>query len=346
MSNSSTWGRQAGSYQQKAVMQYRIQNKAGMLAEIYNLGGIISKIMVRGKDGEFRNVVFGFDDFRNYIPNLDHHIGSIVGRYANRIGGASFVIDGHRFQLAANEGQNILHGGKNNLSKRFWEVEELAENKITLTITSADGDQGFPGELHVRVDITVSELNELILQYEARSSKGTHVCFTQHGYFNLAGSPSSVLNHYVWVNADKITETDKLQIPTGNFLTVKKTGYDLTKPISIKEIIQKNPEGLDNNFVLNNFEEESNTPRKAAGLYEPDSGILMEVFTTEPGLQVYTANHLHKIVSPFGIPNFPAICLEAQHFPDSPNKPQFPSTLLMPNQNYKQETRYNFSIKE
>jgi len=317
-----------------------------MEAHILNLGGILSKLLVPGRDGKLRNVVFGFDHFSNYVPNLDHHIGSLVGRYANRIGGAAFSINGQRFQLAANEGKNILHGGNNNLSGRFWNATAIDDHLLRLQIESPDGDEGFPGKLDVQVTIAVTDNNELSLQYEAISSRPTHVCFTQHAYFNLSGSPSNVLNHDVWVDAACITETDNQHIPTGNYISVKGTAYNLTKPIAIKDIIQKIPEGLDDNFVLRNDDDASFKTRKVAGLYDPDSGILMEVHTSEPGLQVYTANHLHKIISPFAIPLFPAICLEAQHFPDSPNKPQFPSTLLLPDQIYRQNTRYGFSIKK
>lgn len=339
-------GVRLGNYQGKPVMRFTIQNKNGMVADVLNIGGIISRLVVPCRHTGFRDVVFGFSDFLNYIPNLDHHIGSIVGRYANRIGGAAFSINGHRYALAANEGNNILHGGKDNLSKRFWKLSDLGENKLTLTILSPDGDQGFPGDLTVRVTFTVSDDNALVLQYEATSTKPTPVCFTQHGYFNLYGSPTSVLDHYVWVDADFITETDNENIPTGKLLPVKDSGYDLGKPVLVKDIIRQLPSGLDNNYVLKQYQEGNYALHKAAGLFEPESGIWMEVFTTEPGMQVYTANHLHKILSPYPIPPFPAICLEAQHFPDSPNKPQFPSTLLLPGQVYRQETRYCFSIKE
>lgn len=344
MANSGIQVEQDGTYQQQPVMRCRIQNKTGMCAEVYNMGGIISKLMVPDKNQQLRNVVFGFDDFQNYLPNLDHHIGSIVGRYANRIGGAAFRIDGHRYVLAANEGNNILHGGKDNLSRRFWDMEVLGNNSLTLSIVSPDGDQGFPGTLKVKVTLTVSDDQELILQYAATSSKSTHVCFTQHGYFNLKGSPSSVLEHSVWVNADALTETDQQQIPTGKYVPVSGSVYDLRQPVQIKNIIKNIPEGLDNNFVLNNYSVGKYAIQKAAALSDPDSGILMELFTSEPGLQLYTANHLHKIESPFPIPHFPAICLEAQHFPDSPNKPNFPSTLLLPGETYSQETRYRFSL--
>jgi len=333
-----------GSYQHKEVVRYTIRNNYGMEACILNVGGIMSKLMVPDKHGEPGNVVFGFDHFSDYFPNLDHHIGSIVGRYANRIGGASFVIDGKKYFLTPNEGKNTLHGGKENLSKQCWNIASHTYNEMVLNIESPDGDNGFPGKLELKVTISLSDENELILRYDAVSSKDTHVCFTQHSYFNLTGKKDHILDHQLWVNASKITETDNQNIPTGNFTDIASTPYDFEHPRKLDEVLGELPQGIDNNYVINGYINNHIKLNKAAELIHPATGRKMEVFTTEPGLQIYTAQHLHHIQSPYPISKFPAICLEAQHFPDSPNKPEFPSTLLRSTDRYFQETRYRFSI--
>jgi aldose 1-epimerase len=345
MDINSFKGEEIAVYKDRPVLRFTIKNHHGLEVHVLNFGGIITKILAPDRQGTRRNVVFGFDHFEDYLPNLDHHLGCLVGRYANRIGGAAFTINGTHYQLTANENNNMLHGGKDNFSKRFWEVEQREENRIKLSIKSPDADNGFPGNLQLDVDMTVTDENELIFDYTASSDKDTYAGFTQHSYFNLSGASRDVLSHFLSVNADFITETDQQLIPTGVLKDLSNTAFDLRMPKRIEEIIQQIPEGLDDNFVLNEFDEKNFSLNKAAELYDANSGRLMEVFTTEPGLQIYTANHLHKIEGDFLVPKFPAICMEAQHFPDSPNKPEFPSTLLRKGETYRQKTVYRFSVK-
>lgn len=338
-------GEEIATYNGKPVLRFTIKNHHGLEVQLLNFGGIVTKILAPDRQGTRRNVVFGFDRFEDYLPNLDHHIGCLVGRYANRIGGSSFTIDEHTYQLTANENENMLHGGKDNFSKRFWEVEQDDDSKLVLKIKSPDGDNGFPGNLELNVVVSVNDENELCFNYSAVSDKDTHACFTQHSYFNLSGARKDVLSHFLSVDADYVTENNNQLIPTGNKKDVTGTAFDLRVPKRIEEVIEKMPEGLDDNFVLNGYNENDFALKKVAELYDANSGRLMEVLTTEPGLQIYTANHLHKIEGDFLIPKFPAICLEAQHFPDSPNKPNFPSTLLKKGEVYRQQTSYRFTVK-
>lgn len=333
----------------RIVKRFTLKNKNGVAVKVVNWGVTITEIYTPDKNGRLTNVVVGFDDCEKVVngPTL----GAVIGRFANRISGARFSIDGIEYKLAANSGTNHIHGGRRGFDRVLWDALPLPLEKdraaVRFTYLSKDGEEGYPGNLTVNVTITLTDDNELYLLYEARTDKPTVVNLTNHSYFNLAGF-GEVLNHELLINADKYTPSDSQLIPTGEILPVKGTALDFTTPHKIGERIQQfipRPGGYDHNFVLRR---EGKPPYFAARLVEPNSGRIMEVYTTQPGLQIYTANHFNgKIVGAGGIafPRHGAICFETQHYPDSPNKPGFPSTVLRPGEKFEQLTIFKFLAK-
>lgn len=337
-----------GSVDGQDIIQYTLSNPAGMEVKIINYGGTLTSIMVPDSSGQWGDVLLGFDSLPGYLQKENPYIGCLVGRYANRIANGKFIVNGKAYQLPLNNNGNSLHGGEKGFSRVVWTAKPLPEtNSVQLNYHSKDGEEGYPGSLDVQVTYTVTNINELKIDYLATTDKGTPVNLTNHAYFNLsAGKDSTVLGHTLTVNADRYTVVNDKQIPTGALDAVKGTPMDLTSPVVIKTNIDKVPGGYDHNFALRRSA--SDGPELAATLYHEGSGRRLEVFTTEPGLQVYTGNFLDgSLTGKYGrkYVKHSGICLEAQHFPDSPNHPSFPSTLLRPGEKYRQTTIYKFSTK-
>jgi aldose 1-epimerase len=271
----------------------------------------------------------------------------LIGRYANRIANAKFILEGKPYTLAANNNGNSLHGGNKGFDKVLWTTEKISDSSLKLTYQSKAGEEGYPGNLNAEVVYTLTSDNSIKIDYTATTNKSTPVNLTNHSYFNLsAGNDSTILQHQLLINADKYTPVNDLLIPTGQVADVKNTPMDFTMAKEIGKDIEKVKGGYDHNWVLN---KKGNDLEKVASLYDPASGRMMEVYTTEPGLQFYSGNFLDGTLG-FTLQNkkyvrHAALCLEAQHFPDSPNQPKFPNTILKPGETYKQTTVYKFSTK-
>jgi aldose 1-epimerase len=346
---SQALGTQGG----RPVTLYTLTNSHGVEIKAMNYGGIILSIRVPDRKGQFADIVLGHETMEGYVPNPPY-IGAVVGRYANRIAGGAFTLGGKTYNLPKNNGPNTLHGGTDKtFDKVVWEVEPLkGKSGVAFTYLSKDGDDGFPGNVKVKVTYTLTDDNELVIDYEATTDKSTPINLSQHSYFNLAGEGTGdILNHEVMINADRFTPVDKNLIPTGELRPVKGTPLDFTTSTRVGARIDDNYDqlvlghGYDHNWVIN---------RKGEGLilaarvYEPTSGRVMEVSTTQPGVQFYTGNFLdgtvtgkqgHVYKRRYGL------CLETQHFPDSPNQPDFPSTILKPGETFKSRTVFKFSTK-
>lgn len=336
-----------------AVDLYTITNSHGLEVRTINFGGIIVSLKVPDKSGALADVVLGFDDLQGYLENKPY-FGAIVGRYANRIANGKFVLDGVEYHLAKNNGPNSLHGGLKGFNKVLWHAEPFSNKQgagVIYTYTSPDGEEGYPGNLKTKVTYTLTNQNELEVDYEATTDKATPINLTQHSYFNLAGEGSGdVLNHVLMLKADRFTPVDKNLIPTGELRAVKGTPLDFTTPTAIGARINDDYEqlviagGYDHNYVVNR---KSNDLVLAARVSEPKSGRTLEVYTTQPGIQLYTGNFLDGIKGKHGhaYQKRDAFCLETQHFPDSPNHPEFPSTILRPGQTFHSRTVFKFSAK-
>ena len=341
-----------GNYYNFPVTEYTLRNIQGMQVSILDYGGTISKLMVPDRNGNMDDVVLGFVTFSGYLQKNDPYIGSLVGRYANRIANAKFTIDGKTYTLAANDHGNSLHGGNVGFDKVMWTVEKIGDSSLRLTYKSKDGEEGYPGNLNVQVIYTLGFDNSLKLDYTATTDKATPVNLTNHSYFNLsAGKDTTILNHQLQLNADKYTPVNDKLIPTGEIADVKGTAMDFTTAKAIGKDIQNVKGGYDHNWILNQSGNDPDSYReeKAAAVYEPKSGRYMEVFTTEPAIQFYSGNFLNGTLqlTKKGQPyiQHAGLCLETQHYPDSPNEPSFPNTILKPGETYRQTTVYKFSVK-
>jgi aldose 1-epimerase len=327
---------------------YTLTNKNGVEVKITNYGATVTSWVTPDKNGNKSNVVLGFDSLSGYLAKPPY-FGAIVGRYGNRIGKAQFTIDGATYKLAANNGKNNLHGGNKGFDKVVWDATPSSDNTSSLTLTylSKDGEEGFPGNLKTTVKYTLTGDDELLIQYDAETDKATPVNLTNHSYFNLTGDVSNtVLNHSVWIDADRFTPVDNGLIPTGELKSVKGTPFDFTSPRKIGDRIDSITGGYDHNWVLNN---QANSLKLVAYATDSLSGRKLEVFTTEPGLQFYTGNFLDGSIKNRdgkSIPKQGAFCMETQHYPDSPNKPEFPSTILKPGDKYHTETKYKVSVSK
>lgn len=334
---------------------FTLTNEQGTEIKITNYGGIITSLKVADKNGEMEDVVLGFDDLDGYLQEGVPYFGAIIGRYGNRIADAQFELDGETYQLAANDGPNHLHGGEQGFDKRLWDAESF-ENEdgsgVRLQYLSEDGEEGYPGNLSVEVIYTLTEDDELKIDYTATTDKATVVNLTNHSYFNLAGyDHGTILDHRVMINADEFLPVNETLIPTGEFRSVEDTPFDFTEPTLVGRRINADNEqiargqGYDHCWVLNG---EAGEMKLAATVHEPASGRFMEVFTTEPGIQFYTGNFLDGTLSGKGAAysHRSGLCLETQHFPDSPNQPDFPSTVLQPGETYSTQTTYKFSVKD
>ena len=322
-----------------------------MVASLTNYGGRIVSLLVPDSSGKLVDVVVGFDRVSDYVTSTEPYFGATIGRYGNRIAKGSFVIDGKTYQSSINNAPNMLHGGKMGFQNVVWDAEQTNDQTLVLTYLSKDMEEGFPGNLKVKVTYTLTDDNELKIDYEATTDKITVVNLTNHAFFNLNGEGSgNILNHTLEVNADKYTPVDATLIPTGKILPVDGTPFDFRKMVAIGKRINeeneqlKNGLGYDHNFVLNRSN--TNGLQAAATVTGDKSGITMQVFTTEPGLQFYSGNFMQsKNTFKSGVKDDfrTAFCLETQHFPDSPNQPSFPSTLLNPGETYRSTSVYKFS---
>lgn len=334
------------------VSLFTISNANGMEARVINLGGIIVSLTAPDREGNLEDVVLGFDSLDGYLAEHPY-FGAIIGRYGNRIANGQFTVDGESYQLPVNNGPNSLHGGLRGFDKVVWDAEPFENDRgqgLILTYTSPDGEEGYPGNLQVRVTYTLTDENELIFDYHAVTDKATPVNLTQHSYFNLAGDGSgSILDHEVMLNASRLTVADTTLIPTGELRSVEGTPFDFRQPHRIGERIAADDEqlrfagGYDHNFVIERAAGDSLV--LAARVYEPTSGRVMEVLTTEPGVQFYTGNFLDgTLTGKNGVvyDTRTGFCLETQHFPDSPNQPSFPNTILRPGEEYRSTTVYRF----
>jgi aldose 1-epimerase len=336
-----------GNFEGQAITEYTLTNGNGMQLSIINYGGTITKLTAPDKNGKMGDVVLGYDSLSGYTQRGNPYFGALIGRYGNRIGKAQFTLDGQTYNLNKNDGQNSLHGGAKGYDKVVWTAEKQGDNALKLTYHSKDGEGGYPGNLDVTVVYTLEADNAVKIDYTATTDKATPVNLTNHAYFNLsAGADSTILKEELQLNADKYTPVDAGLIPTGEIADVKGTPFDFTSPKPIGRDIAQVRGGYDHNWVLN---KSGNGLSKAATIYDPTSGRVMEVSTTEPGIQFYTGNFLNgTLKNTKGGAKYikhASICLETQHFPDSPNKPNFPSTILKPGETYKTTTVYKFSTK-
>jgi aldose 1-epimerase len=332
---------------------YTLTNKSGMVAKVMTYGGILTELHVPDKKGKTADVVLGFDDLKGYLSGHPY-FGSNVGRVANRVAGGKFTLDGKTYTLEKNNGPNALHGGKKGFDKVVWQAEKAmgpgGVPRLQLKYTSPDGEEGYPGTLKATVLYTLTDKNELRIDYEATTDKATPVNLAHHSYFNLAGHDSGdILGHLVMLEAEKYTPTDATLIPTGKIEPVAGTPLDFTKPTVIGQRIKElkgDPVGYDHNFVLRRCDGKG--PCQAAKVRDPKTGRVMDVLTTEPGIQFYTGNFLDGTNKGKGgavYKQYAGFCLEAQHFPDSVNKPDFPSVILKPGETYHQTTVYAFSAE-
>ncbi|MHC2990981.1 aldose epimerase [Pontibacter sp. HJ8] len=329
------------------VYLYTLTNAGGMTVKITNYGAIVTSILAPDKKGTMGQVVLGFDSLAGYIPN-EPHFGGIAGRFANRIAKGTFTLDGQEYKVTINDAPNHLHGGNTGFDRVVWTAEELADqNAIRLTYLSKDGEEGYPGNLQAVVTYTLTEDNGLKIDYEATTDKATPVNLTNHSYFNLSGGKAKdILNHLVTINADQYTAVDKTLIPTGELPQVKGTPYDFTTPQPVGTRINNlQGYGYDLNYVIRNG---GDTLTHAATVEEPTSGRVLKVYTTQPGIQLYTGYHLNGSLRGHNnmvYNRYAGLCLEAQHYPDSPNQENFPSAIIRPGEKYRETTIYKFSNK-
>ncbi|HEY6268053.1 MAG TPA: aldose epimerase family protein [Candidatus Acidoferrum sp.] len=335
---------------------YVLTNKSGAEASITNFGGALVTLKMPDRNGKLADIILGYDGADGYAADKSY-FGALVGRYGNRIGHAQFVLDGKTYTLAKNNGENSLHGGIKGFNKALWTAKILhakGGQSLELGYVSKDGEEGFPGNLKVTVIYTLTDANALKIDYTATTDKKTVVNLTNHAYFNLAGQGSGdILGHLMMIPADQFTPVDAGLIPTGELRDVMGTPFDFRKPTAIGARIDEADEqlrlggGYDHNFVLRMHMDHGES--LAARVVEPTSGRVMEVWTTEPGIQFYTGNFLDgKTVGKGGAtyPKRSAFCLETQHFPDSPNQPKFPSVVLTPGETYHTVTTYKFSAEK
>lgn len=323
------------------VHRYTLRNKSGITARLIDYGAILSELWVPNATGGQTNIVCGFETLEQYLAGHPF-FGATTGRYANRIAQGRFMLDGKEYSLPINNGPNHLHGGIKGFDKRLWKSEPQDDNAVKFTYLSADGEEGYPGNLSITVIYRLDDNDALTIDYTGITDKPTIVNLTNHSYFNLAGS-GDILSHEVTIDADRYTPVNKQLIPTGELAPVDGTPFDFRKPMAIGariQQIQSNPVGYDHNFVLNSG---GKSMAFAARVIEPISNRGIEVHTTEPGIQLYTGNFLDGKYAGVGGVRYSrhcALCLETQHFPNSPNNPSFPSTVLRPGETYRTTTIY------
>ena len=340
----------------QSVDIYTLRNRSGMEAHITNYGGIVVSLTAPDRNGKFADVVLGYNDLDTYMKPPFPYFGAIIGRYGNRIAKGRFTLNGVEYKLAINNGENSLHGGIKGFDKQVWTARERKSANgpaLVLSYLSKDGEEGYPGNLRVTVVYTLTNKNELRIDYTATTDKDTVTNLTHHSYFNLAGEGNGdILNHNLILRAESFVPTDAASIPTGEIRNVSGTPFDFRKANTIGERINNDDEqlkfggGYDHTWVI---EGRMGTLRQAAIAYEPTSGREMEVWTTEPGVQFYTGNFLDAaIIGKSGkpYPRRSGFCLETQHYPDSPNEPKFPTTTLRKGATYHSTTIYRFSARK
>ncbi len=343
-----------GKIGSKSVDLYTLKNAKGMQASVTTYGATVTSLLTPDSSGKLDDVVLGYDDLESYLKNT-FYIGCVAGRYCNRIAGGKFSLEGKEYALPTNNGPNCLHGGMSGFDKKLWEARETALNGIPaleFTYVSADGEEGFPGTLTAKVVYSLTTDNELRIEYSSETDKTTVVNLTNHAYFNLAGAGNGdILSHELSINATRFLPVDPLQIPTGELRPVDGSPFDFRKSVSIGTRIDEQDEqlriggGYDHTWVI---DKNGSGLTRAAIACDPETGRVLEVFTTEPGVQLYSGNYLENTMAGksgkayhrrFGF------CLETQHFPDSPNKPGFPSVLLAPRKSFESTTVFKFSVK-
>lgn len=323
----------------KGVEFFLIRNKSGAEIRLTNFGATVTSVKMPDKNGELTEIALGYEKIEPYLTN-PNYFGSTVGRFANRIAGGRFTLNGTEYNLSVNEGENTLHGGAKGLSKRIFEAQPLGD-EVIFTYKSEDGDQGFPGNLELKVSFVLTEENAVIISYDALSDKDTIISLTNHTYFNLNGCKRDILNNIVQINSNEITAVDDKLIPTGEFLQVSGTPYDLREPIALSAYV---PDPLKCGYDVNYVVEKDD----CASVYSPDTNIKMRVKTDLPGVQLYTAGALSdptpgrndSIYKPFY-----GLCLETQNFPDAIHRPEFPSCVLKAGETFHSATEYKFSVE-
>ena len=345
--NKSIMKTHFGTIDGKEVFLFSLKNKNGLNVKITNYGAIITSILTPDRQGKMGDIVLGYDSLQEYVKNSPY-FGAIVGRYANRIAKGQFTLDGTTYQLAKNNGENHLHGGIKGFDKVVWNAEEQKDSSsvgLKLSYHSKDGEENYPGNLETTVLYTLTDQDELMIAIQATTDKACPVNLTNHSYFNLTCADSSILGHELLIFADRYTVVDNALIPTGELRKVAKTPMDFSTPYTVGSRIDEVPGGYDHNYVL---EKKEPGITLAAKLYEPLSGRALDVYTSQPGIQFYSGNFLDgsitgkngkKYLKHYGL------CLETQHFPDSPNHPEFPDVILKPGQIYQQATIFKFSIR-
>jgi aldose 1-epimerase len=339
-----------GEIEGQKIYQYTLKNSKGMLVKVINYGGTITDIITPDKNKQMASVVLGFDSLKSYTGRENSVMGASIGRVANRIANKKFTLDGKEYNLTSN-----IHGGVLGFHKKIWNIEEVPGSKevaLKMTYLSIDGEEGFPGNLSMTITYTLTNNNELKINYEGTTNKATPVNVTNHSYFNLSGGKDDkILNTELSIFADQYLEATNGLIPSGNFLDVKGSPFDFTMPQKIGQRIAESNEqltlgsGYDHTFILRN---QTGKLALAVSVYEPLSGRVMQVYTTEPGVVFYTGNHLsEKVIGRGGKPftKNGAFCLETQHYPDSPNQPKFPTTILRPGETYRSQTIFKFSVR-
>ena len=327
------------------IQQHALRNDS-MTVKVINFGAAITDIIVPDREGNLRNVVLGFEALDDYKIPGNPYLGSTIGRYANRISNAGFTLNGKNYRLVANNNGNTLHGGTNGFHTVMWDIQLLSVNSLRMQHVSPDRTGGFPGNLRVEVLVTLNNDNSLTLEYSASTDQPTPVNLTNHSYFNLSGGEApTILDHELTIHATRLTTVDAYLIPTGGIENIEGGPFDFTNSKPIRQDLDKIAIGYDHNYVLN---KNYNDRARVAMLYDPHSGRQMELITTEPGLQFYSGHFFNG--EPMGKGNqrfmkYAGLCLEPQHFPDSPNQPDFPNTILEPGQTYRQTTIYKFSVR-
>ena len=336
-----------GKVEGKEITEYTLTNPSGMQVSIINYGGTVTKLMTKDKKDTPGNVILGYDTLTGYLQKSNPYFNALVGRYGNRIAAGKFTLDSNNYTLAGNNNGNSLHGGNKGYDKVVWTAKKLSDSSLQLNYLSEDGEEGYPGNLSIQAIYTLTGDNGLKIDYTATTDKATPINLTSHCYFNLsAGADSTILNHELQMAADKYTPVNDVLIPTGQIADVKGTPMDFTTAKQIGKEIAQVPGGYDHNWVLN---KKDDGLEKVASLHESTSGRMMEVWTTEPGLQFYSGNFLDGTLTNTKdgkkYVKHAALCLETQHFPDSPNQPSFPNTILKPGETYRHTTVYKFSAK-
>lgn len=337
----------------KAVKLYTLKNANGMEVCITNFGGRIVSIMVPDKNGKMQDVALGFDNINDYMT-IPNDFGAAIGRYANRIGDGKFTLDGKEYQLPQNNGNHCLHGGPTGWQNQPFETKKVDERSIVLSILSPDGDNNFPGNVTAQVTYTLTDDNAIDIKYEATTDQNTVINMTNHSYFNLSGNPAScAMDHVLYLASESVTPIDSTFLPTGEITSVEGTPFDFRTPKAISQDVTnfdneqiKFGKGFDHNWVLST---NGDVKQVAAKLTSPESGITLEVYTDEPGVQLYTGNFLDGTVTgKKGIVynQRASVCLETQHYPDSPNKAHWPSVVLKPGETYRSHCIFKFGVEK